>query len=75
MRKETEGGFGSINIRIQIENDKNLTIFDKRKNLKVLKNSSNISLAFNWIKPGDYKIIIEAKDLFNESIKIELLIT
>lgn len=57
-------GTGAVNVRIRINDKNGKSLFDKSKTLKTTKKKANLSLNFQWLKPGKYEILVDVKDLF-----------
>jgi len=64
--KGKKTGIADVKITLFDENSKK--VFDQGKNLNSTKKETHISLNFNWLKSGNYFIIIQAMDkIANES--------
>jgi hypothetical protein len=53
---------GIADVKITIFDENSNKVFDEGKTMNLFKKESHISLNFNWLKSGDYFIIIQAMD-------------
>ena len=63
IKKKTDDT-GAVNVRIRINNAAGQLLFDKDKTLKTTQDKANLSLNFTWLKPGEYEILVDVKDLY-----------
>lgn len=68
-------GTGAINVRIRINNKDGKSLFDKSKTLKTTNKKANLSLNFQWLKPGKYEILVDVKDLFTGKTGTDIIKT
>ncbi len=73
MEKE-EGDFrGKISINIQIKTAGGEILLEKNKIFSAKEDTVSISLSFNWLKQGEYNIIVNVKDQLSEKAAIDFL--
>ncbi|MCK5057408.1 MAG: hypothetical protein KAT34_12170 [Candidatus Aminicenantes bacterium] len=73
MEKE-EGDFrGKISINIQIKTAGGEILLEENKIFSAKEDTVSISLSFNWLKQGEYNIIVNVKDQLSEKAAIDFL--
>jgi hypothetical protein len=73
MEKE-EGNFrGKISINIQIKTAGGEILLEENKIFSAKEDTVSISLSFNWLKQGEYNIIVNVKDQLSEKAAIDFL--
>ncbi len=75
LRKTEKGSFGSIKVRIRINNLQDNPVFDKSNSFTTGNSETKITLDFKWINSGRYEIIIEAKDNLTGKIASDFIQT
>jgi hypothetical protein len=64
MLKETnKKHHGYLGIHVLIKNNRSETVYDKRNRIEAEKETVTMSLGFDWLKKGRYKIVIDVQDL------------
>jgi len=64
---------GKILIGIVLKNKKGELVFGKNKIIEASENKVSLSLLFNWLKSGEYTILVNVKDLISEKTAIDIL--
>jgi hypothetical protein len=76
MLKEINGEKkGNINIHILVKDEENRTVYDKSKTIYPDNNKVNINIKMDWLKKGNYNIVVEAYDLLTGKSTLEYLST
>jgi len=74
MLKEIEGEKkGNINIHILIKDEENKTVYDKSKTIFPVNSEININIKTDWLKKGNYSIVVEANDLLTGKSYLEYI--
>lgn len=61
---------GIADIKITIIDENSNKVYDEQKTLELIKNDTHISLNFDWLKPGDYFIIIQVVDKISQKTDV-----
>ncbi len=72
VMKKGEGA-GAVNVRIRVNDDGGKSLFDKSKTLKTTKDKANLTLNFQWMKPGKYEVLVEVKDLYTGKMGTDII--
>lgn len=74
MLKEIDGEKkGNIDIHILIKDEENRTVYDKSKTIYPDNNEVNININMDWLKKGNYNIVVEANDLLTGKSSCEYI--
>jgi VWFA-related protein len=73
MRKTGAGKKGKISVHVRIKDENNKTVFEKSRFLVPDKKITNITIDFDWIKKGEYNIIVDVSDILTGKTAMEFL--
>lgn len=73
MEKEKGNFRGKISVNIQIKKPDSEILLEENKIILAKKNIVSISLSFNWLKQGEYNIIVNVKDQLSDKTAIDFL--
>ena len=77
LKKMKKKRTGALNANLILKDSKGQILFDEKKPINPVKESTEMTIGFNWLKPGKYDLIIDVKDLLTnhkafEYLKIEV---
>ncbi len=77
LKKQKKIALGHLGINLIIKDQMGKILFDEKKGVNPAKDSTEMSIGFNWLKPGKYDLMIDVKDLLTnhkafEYLKIEV---
>lgn len=73
-RKTDEGKIGKVSVRVRIKNrEGDAAVFDKSRYLVPEKKITTITIDFDWLKKGEYNIVIDVTDMLTGKTAMEFL--
>ncbi len=73
MKKKAGTFRGKMSINIKIKTMGGETLLEKEKKIKASEDTVSISLLLNWLKQGEYNIVVNVKDQLTEKAAIDFL--
>ena len=74
MQETGNGKKGKIAVRVRIKTrEGNTSVFDKNRYLVPEKKITTITIGFEWLKKGEYNIIIDTTDMLTGKTAMEFL--
>ncbi|MCK5057279.1 MAG: hypothetical protein KAT34_11525 [Candidatus Aminicenantes bacterium] len=73
MQKTEEGRKGKISVQVRIKDEADRLVFDKNRFLVTDKKVTTITIDFDWLKKGNYNIIVDVSDMLSGKTAMEFL--
>jgi hypothetical protein len=73
LKSERTNAKNLLSIRIQVRDNENTLLFDQKKDLSIIKDTTKISLELGWLERGKHTVIIEATDVTTAKSEIKIV--
>ena len=68
ISKAESKNIGKVEVHIKIIDEKNKTIFDNKKIVKLPKKAGKLSIKFKQLRKGNYYILMNIKDMLTDKV-------
>jgi len=73
MKKKAGIFSGEMSVKIIIKTSAGEILLEKEKKIQASEDTVSISLLLNWLKQGEYNIIVNAKDQLTDKVAVDFL--